>query len=84
MMTNHCSRLLHVLGLISIVLQYSYATISQSSGNRDGAEKKPNFLLFVVDDMGYGDLGCYGRQNISTPNVDRLASEGIRFTQWIR
>jgi hypothetical protein len=46
--------------------------------------EKPNLLLFVVDDLGYGDLGCFGRENISTPNIDRLASEGIKFTQWIR
>ncbi|MCL4158745.1 UNVERIFIED_CONTAM: hypothetical protein GTU68_057170, partial [Idotea baltica] len=35
----------------------------------------------MADDMGYGDLGCYGQELIKTPNIDRLASEGIRFTQ---
>jgi arylsulfatase A len=48
------------------------------------AATQPNFVVFVVDDMGYGDLACYGRKNVSSPNVDRLAAEGIRFTQWIR
>ena len=43
----------------------------------------PNVLLLYVDDMGYGDLGCFGRQNISTPNIDSLATDGIKFTQWL-
>lgn len=42
---------------------------------------KPNIVLIVADDLGYGDLGCYGATKIQTPNVDRLASEGVRFTQ---
>ncbi|MDO8683197.1 MAG: sulfatase-like hydrolase/transferase [Armatimonadota bacterium] len=43
---------------------------------------KPNIVLLIADDMGYGDLGCYGAKDISTPNIDRLASEGVRFTQF--
>jgi len=42
---------------------------------------QPNIIYIMCDDMGYGDLGCYGQQLISTPNIDRMASEGIRFTQ---
>src|SRR5688572_27782720 len=44
------------------------------------AAEKPNIILIYADDLGYGDLSCYGAKNIRTPNVDRLASEGIRFT----
>jgi arylsulfatase A-like enzyme len=40
----------------------------------------PNVILIVADDLGYGDLGCYGAMKIKTPNIDRLASEGVRFT----
>ncbi|MEZ5041304.1 MAG: arylsulfatase [Saprospiraceae bacterium] len=41
----------------------------------------PNIIYILADDLGYGDLGCYGQQNFQTPNIDRLAAEGIRFTQ---
>lgn len=46
------------------------------------APRKPNILLIVADDLGYGDLGCYGQEKIKTPNIDKLASEGVRFTQF--
>ena len=41
---------------------------------------KPNVVLILADDLGYGDLGCYGATKIKTPNIDRLATEGVRFT----
>ena len=42
---------------------------------------KPNIVIIIADDLGYGDLGCYGATKIKTPNIDRLAAEGVRFTQ---
>lgn len=44
-------------------------------------ERKPNIVFILADDLGYGDLGCYGQTRIRTPNLDRLAREGLRFTQ---
>jgi arylsulfatase A-like enzyme len=44
--------------------------------------RKPNIVLIVLDDAGYGDLGCYGQQSILTPNIDRIAKEGLRFTDF--
>ena len=41
---------------------------------------RPNILVIVADDLGYGDLGCYGATRIKTPHVDRLAADGVRFT----
>ena len=45
------------------------------------AAQKPNVIYFYFDDLGYGELGCYGQQKIKTPNIDKLAENGIRFTQ---
>ena len=42
--------------------------------------EKPNIVLIYIDDLGYGDLGCYDCQDIPTPNIDRLANQGVRFT----
>ncbi len=44
------------------------------------AAVQPNILLIVADDLGYSDLGCYGQKVIQTPNLDRLANQGLRFT----
>ena len=41
---------------------------------------RPNIIFIMADDLGYGDLGCYGQKTIRTPNIDRLAAEGVRFT----
>ncbi len=50
-------------------------------GLRMKSQGYPNFVFILADDLGYGDLGCYGQKKIRTPNIDRLASEGMRFTQ---
>ncbi|MDB6034423.1 MAG: N-acetylgalactosamine-6-sulfatase [Verrucomicrobiales bacterium] len=42
---------------------------------------KPNIIFILADDLGYGDVGCYGQTKIKTPNIDKLAEEGMRFTQ---
>lgn len=45
------------------------------------AQTKPNIIYIYADDLGYGELGCYGQKKIKTPNIDKLASEGMKFTQ---
>lgn len=46
------------------------------------AEPKPNFIVILADDLGYNDLGCFGSPLIKTPNLDRMAQEGVRFTSF--
>ena len=46
----------------------------------NNGQKTPNVIIILADDLGYGDLKCYGAKNVETPNVDRLARNGIRFT----
>src|SRR5436305_14525545 len=54
------------------------------AGPAAGAEpaRKPNVVLILADDLGYGDLGCYGATDVRTPHLDRLAAEGTRFTDF--
>lgn len=63
-----------LLGLSPIVAT-SCKQVENDLGNQ------PNIIFILADDMGYGDLSCYGNQVIQTPNIDKLAEEGIRFTQ---
>lgn len=56
------------------------ASVAAMSANGDAAPH-PNIVFILADDLGYGDLGCYGQRHFSTPNIDALAHSGMRFTQ---
>lgn len=45
-------------------------------------KKQPNIIFIFADDLGYGEIGCYGQQKIETPQIDKMAAEGIRFTRF--
>lgn len=64
-------------GILSLAL--SSCLITQAE-NKEKNAGKPNVIFIYADDLGYGDLECYGAKNIRTPNVNRLANHGIRFT----
>ena len=56
-----------------------------TAGAISAAEKQlPNFVVIFCDDLGYGDLGCFGNPTIRTPHLDRMATEGMKSCLWIR
>src|SRR5829696_9062916 len=71
--------------LFILLLTVFYSHGADRPGNplalKPRANPKPNIIFILADDLGYGDLGCYGQTQIRTPNLDRLAAEGMRFTQ---
>ncbi len=66
--------------ITSILVPLSPLLLAGCAGEMGPQPEKPNILLIVVDDLGYTDLHCYGAGIVETPNVDKLAAEGVRFT----
>src|SRR5690349_13316594 len=57
-------------------------TLALASSYRGVAQAiKPNIVFILADDMGYADVSCYGRRDLSTPNIDSIATNGVRFLQ---
>ncbi|MDA7605964.1 sulfatase-like hydrolase/transferase, partial [Verrucomicrobiales bacterium] len=66
----------------NLTLTFTFIFLTSFLGNLSLAEKanrKPNIVFFLVDDLGWSDIGCYGSTFHETPNIDHLAKEGIRF-----
>lgn len=78
-MTKVKDLLLPAMGLLPLTANASAAPATDTNEGQD--TKRPNIIFIMCDDMGYGDLGCYGQRRIDTPNLDRMAEEGMRFTQ---
>jgi arylsulfatase A len=66
--------------LLSLVV--SFGEVSAKEIDRDLRGSKPNIIVIFCDDLGYGDLGCYGHPTIKTPQLDRMAAEGMKLTQF--
>ena len=66
-------------GAASLALQGCLSASGQPAGEQSVTQ--PNIIFIIVDDMGWADLSCYGSRQIKTPNIDKMAAEGIRFTQ---
>ena len=66
-----CVQRLLVVGILSFVVAPAMAK-----------DDRPNVLMILVDDLGYGDLSCYGAQDLQTPHIDRLIKQGMRWTQF--
>ncbi len=59
-----------------------FAACSTQNESQDNSSKSPNFIILFADDMGYGDMGTYGHPTIKTPNLDRMAAEGQKWTNF--
>ncbi len=67
------------------IIKTSLLTVTLVGGgylNVNANDRQPNLVIIFCDDLGYGDIGCYGNPTIHTPNIDRMASEGIKLTQF--
>jgi arylsulfatase A-like enzyme len=64
-----------------VALTSTACATGPGAGAADVGSRKPNIIFVMADDLGYGDLGCYGQKLIQTPQADRLAAEGTRYTQ---
>lgn len=62
------------------ILPYTSAGLLPLMALPLSAQERPNILYIMCDDMGYGDLSCYGQRRFTTPNIDRLAAQGMRMT----
>jgi len=67
-------------GAAAAVMGGSLEAEGFGDGSAQNPAKRPNIIFIMADDMGYGDLGCYGQKQIQTPNINRLADQGTRFT----
>lgn len=70
------------LSFLRAVVIFLLAVSAAFSADTAADKRKPNFVIILADDLGYGDLGCYGHPSIRTPNLDRMAAEGVRFTDF--
>ena len=68
--------------IASFVLCPVFAAVVLVCGGAAASDPPPNFIVIFVDDQGYRDLGCFGSPDIKTPNVDRMAAEGMKFTDF--
>src|SRR5262245_1985007 len=69
-----------VVKSLALALVLALAVCSAAQAGQD--QQPPNVVILLADDLGYGDLGCYGHPTINTPGLDRMAAEGVRFTQF--
>tara|TARA_B110000238_G_scaffold162320_1_gene176567 strand:+ start:199 stop:1749 length:1551 start_codon:yes stop_codon:yes gene_type:complete len=76
---NYSLSVLLILG-ISIINTSCQQQAKEKQEGKNKKDSRPNIIILYADDLGYGDLSCYGATNVATPNIDKLAENGLRFT----
>ena len=74
--------MVHPLGRLLALFAFTATTTTAllAAASPPSTPRPPNIVFIFADDLGYGDLGCYGATKIKTPNIDRLATQGVRLT----
>ena len=71
----------YLKSIFGVCLSLTLCAHAEASNSKP-PEKKPNVIFILMDDMGYSDVSCYGAEKVSTPNIDRMAKEGLKFTHF--
>src|SRR4051812_23381316 len=82
---KHSSRLHHlteIMNLRTLVILLVAVPVAPASVRAQAPSSHPNVVLIITDDVGYGDFGAYGSPDVRTPNIDRLAREGVKLTDF--
>ena len=75
--TSRGQRLIFAAGILWLMVCLLSVPVPVQAATKE----RPNIIFIMADDLGYGDLGCYGQKLIQTPHIDQLATQGMRFTQ---
>jgi len=73
------------LNKIAVIVSIGFLLACQNNSEevaKTSKSDKPNIIIFLADDLGFGDLGCYGNTIIKTPHIDQFASQGVRMTDF--
>ena len=79
-MAYYLDRVMNVFKLRELIKGVLFGLVCWSMAPTLQGAERPNVVLIYADDLGFGDVGCYGATSFQTPNVDRLAREGLKFT----
>ena len=73
---------MNTIHLLLLTLIISFAPVAASAEGNKSSSQAPNIIIIMTDDQGYADVGKFGAKGFSTPHLDRMADEGLRFTNW--
>lgn len=71
-----------LIGLVTLAFSCQETKTGNEINNQNTKNEKPNIVFILADDLGYNELSCQGQTNFLTPNIDKLAAEGMRFTDF--